>query len=185
MRRRATPSVVLPAAAPAGYFPAVTRRALCCLASAFALLVPASTVPAQATGSYLAMKIDQSPLPLSDKVTDSDGTTYLVEFERLVLSLRPGNRFRASVRFKRSHTGSDKRAGSRQAPIQSMTVSGTYAVLAGEITFKPDSSGDGKGLKMLAGRVEGPKSISVPFDYRNGLVERRRVLHLTLRNDIL
>ena len=185
MRRRATPSVVLPAAAPAGYFPAVTRRALCCLATAFALLVPASTVPAQATGSYLAMKIDQSPLPLSDKVTDSDGTTYLVEFERLVLSLRPGNRFRASVRFKRSHTGSDKRAGSRQAPIQSMTVSGTYAVLAGEITFKPDSSGDGKGLKMLAGKVEGPKSISVPFDYRNGLVERRRVLHLTLRNDIL
>lgn len=150
-----------------------------------ALLAPASIVPAQATGSYLAMKIDQSALPLSDRVTDTDGTTYLVEFERLVLSLRPGNRFRASVRFKRSHTGADKRAGSRQTPIQSMTVSGTYAVLAGEITFAPDSSGDGKGLRMLAGKVEGPRSISVPFNYRNGLVERRRTLYLTLRNDIL
>ncbi|NJN84343.1 MAG: hypothetical protein HC802_20070 [Caldilineaceae bacterium] len=39
------------------------------------------------------MKIDQAELPLSDRVTDDEGTTYLVEFERLVLSLRGGNRF--------------------------------------------------------------------------------------------
>jgi len=149
------------------------------------LLLGAAPGAAQATGSYLATRIDQSELPLADRVTDTDGTTYLVEFERLVLSLRSGNRFRASVRFKRSLTGSDRRAASRQAPIQSMTVSGTYAVTGTEIRFTPDSTGDGKGLRMLAGKVEGPQRISVPFDYRNGAVERRRVLHLALRNDIL
>jgi hypothetical protein len=66
-----------------------------------------------------------------------------------------------------------------------MTVSGTYAVVAGEIRFTPDSSGETKGLRMLAGRVERGDRISVPFMYRNGAVQRRRVLELVRRDDIL
>jgi hypothetical protein len=138
---------------------------------------------AQQVGSYLAMRIDQSPLPLSDKVTDDDGTTYLVEFERMVLSLRSGNRFRAAVRFKRTLSASGTR--SRQAPIQSMTVTGRYEVTGTTIRFVADSSGEMKGVRMLDGTVEGPQRISVPFDYRNGAVERKRVLRLELRGDIL
>lgn len=148
------------------------------------LTVPA-TAPAQAVGSYLALKIDDAPLPLADRVTDTDGTTYVVEFERMVLSLRAGNKFRAAVRFRRSLTTADTRTGSRAAPIQSMTVTGRYEVTGTEIRFIADSSSDTKGVKMLNGSIDGPQRLSLPFDYRNGAVQRRRVLRLQFRNDIL
>jgi hypothetical protein len=138
---------------------------------------------AQQVGSYLAMRIDQSPLPLSDRVTDDDGTTYLVEFERMVLSLRSGNRFRAAVRFKRTLSAQGTR--SREAPIQSMTVTGRYEVTGTTIRFVADSSGEMKGVRMLDGTVDGPQRITVPFDYRNGAVQRQRVLRLQFRGDIL
>ena len=160
------------------------RLRLAVLPFALALALPA-TVRAQAVGSYLALKIDESPLPLADRVTDTDGTTYLVEFERMVVSLRAGNKFRASVRFKRSLTTSDARAGTRNAPIQSMTVTGRYEVTGKEIRFIADSTSETKGVSMLNGTIEGPQRISLPFDYRNGAVQRRRVLRLQFRNDIL
>lgn len=160
------------------------RLRLAVLPFALALALPA-TARAQAIGSYLALKIDESPLPLADRVTDTDGTTYLVEFERMVVSLRAGNKFRASVRFKRSLTTSDARAGTRNAPIQSMTVTGRYEVTGQEIRFIADSTSETKGVSMLNGTIEGPQRISLPFDYRNGAVQRRRVLRLQLRNDIL
>lgn len=140
--------------------------------------------PAQELGSYLAMRIDDATLPSSDRVTDGDGTTYLVQFERLVLSLRSGNRFRASVRFRRSLNTADARSA-RTAQIQSMTVTGTYAVVGKEIRFTPDPSKEAQGVRMLAGTVDSGQRISVPFDYRNGSLQRRRVLKLQLRNDIL
>lgn len=160
------------------------RLRLAVLPFALALALPA-TVRAQAVGSYLALRIDESPLPLADRVTDTDGTTYLVEFERMVVSLRGGNKFRASVRFKRSLTTSDARAGTRNAPIQSMTVTGRYEVTGKEIRFIADSTSETKGVSMLNGTIEGPQRISLPFDYRNGAVQRRRVLRLQFRNDIL
>lgn len=146
-------------------------------------LLPLRT-PAQELGSYLAMRIDDATLPSSDRVTDRDGTTYLVQFERLVLSLRSGNRFRASVRFRRSLNTADARSA-RAAQIQSMTVTGTFQVVGKEIRFTPDPSKEAQGVTMLAGTVDGAQRISVPFDYRNGSVPRRRVLKLQLRNDIL
>ena len=163
-----------------------SRRSLR-LALAIALLLAGSGGPAgaQGAGSFMAMKIDKAALPLSDRVTDDEGTTYLVEFERLVLSLRAGNRFRASVRFRRTIISSDPRAQARETPIQSLTVSGTYVVAGGELRFTPDSTGDGKGMRMLAGRVESKDRISVPFTYRNGSVQRRRVPELVRRDDIL
>ena len=149
-----------------------------------ALAVPPSA-RAQAVGSYLAIRIDDAPLPLADRVSDADGTTYLVEFERMVLSLRAGNKFRAAVRFKRSLTTADSRAGGRSAPIQSMTVTGRYEVTGKEIRFIADSTSETKGIRMLNGTLDGPQRLSLPFDYRNGAVQRRRVLRLQLRNDIL
>ena len=143
------------------------------------------TARAQAVGSYLALKIDDAPLPLADRVTDTDGTTYLVEFERMVLSLRAGNKFRAAVRFKRSLSTSDSRARSRSAPIQSLTVTGRYEVTGKEIRFIPDSTSDTRGVNMLNGTIDGAQRLSLPFDYRNGAVQRRRVLRLQFRNDIL
>lgn len=140
---------------------------------------------AQEAGGYLAMRIDQSALPLSDRVTDDEGTTYLVEFERLVVSLRSGNRFRASVRFRRTIVSADVRSQVRQAPIQTLAVAGRYEVVGNEIRFQPDSSGDTRGLRMLTGTVQGPRRITVPFDYRNGAAQRRRVLELHRRDDIL
>lgn len=146
---------------------------------------PPSAPPARPLGSFLAERIDQSALPLADRVTDTDGTTYLVEFDRLVLSLRPDNRFRASVRYRRTLFSRDARSRGRAAPLQTMSVGGTYAIVNGEIQFTPDSTRESRGMRMLAGRVESGRRISVPFDYRNGNVERRRTLVLVRRDDIL
>lgn len=153
-----------------------------------ASLMPAAApaqVPTLATGTFVADRIDGAPLPLTDRVTDRDGTTYLVEFDRLVLSLRGGNRFRASVRFRRTLYSRDPRGRNRPAPIQSMTVEGSYAIVAGAIHFTPDPSKDTGGLRMLAGRIEGPRRLSMPFDYRNGTADRHRTLHLVRSTDVL
>jgi len=138
-------------------------------------------------GAYLADRIDQAPLPMTDRVTDPQGTTYLVEFERLVLSLRNGNRFRAVVRFRRTLTsvGGSTRTLARSTPVQSMTVNGTFAVVGRAIRFTPDPSADTQGLQMLDGTVESSGRIAVPFDYRNGAVSRRRILRLTHAPNIL
>lgn len=142
---------------------------------------------AQTMGAYLADRIDQAPLPMTDRVTDPQGTTYLVEFERLVLSLRNGNRFRAVVRFRRTLTsvGGSTRSLARSTPVQSMTVNGTFAVTGSAIRFTPDPSADTQGLQMLDGTVESSGRIAVPFDYRNGAVSRRRILRLKRAPNIL
>lgn len=144
-------------------------------------------LPAQTMGAYLADRIDQSPLPMTDRVTDPQGTTYLVEFDRLVLSLRSGNRFRAVVRFRRTLTsaGGSTRSLARSTPVQSMTVNGTFAVVGSAIRFTPDPSADTQGLQMLDGTVESSGRIAVPFDYRNGAVSRRRTLRLKHAPNIL
>ncbi len=155
------------------------------------ILIALSAMPldasAQATGSYLALKIDQSPLPLADRVTDGDGTTYLIEFDRMVLSLRSESRFRAIVRFRRTLTSAagQARGGGRGAPLQTMTVTGRYAVTGNAIRFVPDASDATRGLRILDGTIESRTRIAVPFDYRNGRVTRNRMLRLERRTDIL
>lgn len=152
-------------------------------------LAAPATLRGQALGAYLADRIDQSPLPLVDRVTDPQGTTYLVEFDRLVLSLRSGNRFRAVVRYRRTLTAGPTERGearrTRNTPLQSMTVHGTFAVTGNAIRFTADSSADARGLRMLEGSVEGGGRIAVPFDYRNGAITRRRILRLRYAPNIL
>lgn len=174
----------LPSTPPCRYLRRMRRLAVAALCLGLASPCRAA-LRAQEAGSYLALRIDEAVLPLADRVTDGDGTTYLVQFDRMVLSLRAGNRFRAAVRFRRTLTTGDGRAGQRQAPIQSMTVTGRYEVTGKAIRFIADESKDLQGVRMLDGAIEGPRRIAVPFDYRNGAVERRRVLRLEWRGDIL
>jgi hypothetical protein len=164
--------------------PRLHALVIACLAAALLVARPAA---AQATGSYLALRIDQSPLPLADRVTDTDGTTYLIEFDRMVLSLRAESRFRAIVRFRRTLTSAagQARGGGRAAPLQTMTVTGRYTVTGTAIRFTPDASDETRGLRILDGRIESRTRIAVPFDYRNGRVTRNRTLRLELRTDIL
>ncbi len=164
--------------------PRLHALVVACLAAALLVARPAA---AQATGSYLALRIDQSPLPLADRVTDTDGTTYLIEFDRMVLSLRAESRFRAIVRFRRTLTSAagQARGGGRAAPLQTMTVTGRYTVTGTAIRFTPDASDETRGLRILDGRIESRTRIAVPFDYRNGRVTRNRTLRLELRTDIL
>lgn len=164
--------------------PRLHALVVACLTAALLVARPAA---AQATGSYLALRIDQSPLPLADRVTDTDGTTYLIEFDRMVLSLRAESRFRAIVRFRRTLTSAagQARGGGRAAPLQTMTVTGRYTVTGTAIRFTPDASDETRGLRILDGRIESRTRIAVPFDYRNGRVTRNRTLRLELRTDIL
>jgi hypothetical protein len=136
-------------------------------------------------GTFLAERIDAAPLPMTDRVTDVDGTTYLVEIDRLVLALRANRRFKASVRFRRTLFSRDPRGRNRAVPLQSMTVDGSYAIVDGEIHFTPDATSDAGGLRMMSGRIEGARRLSMPFDYRNGTAERHRTLVLVKHDDIL
>ncbi len=162
------------------------RHRLVIMMVLFPIVCPVA-LPAQPMGAYLADRIDQAPLPMTDRVTDPQGTSYLVEFDRLVLSLRRGNRFRAVVRFRRTLTsvGGSTRSLARSTPVQSMTVNGTFAVTGSAIRFTPDPSADTQGLQMLDGTVESSGRIAVPFDYRNGAVSRRRILRLRHAPNIL
>ncbi|MBX3133474.1 MAG: hypothetical protein KF689_08845 [Gemmatimonadaceae bacterium] len=140
---------------------------------------------ALAAGTFVAERIDREPLPQTDEVVDDEGTTYIIEFDRLVLSLRDDRRFRASVRYRRTLYSADPRGRSRRIPLQTMTVTGTYAVIDSEILFNPDPSEETRGLRMLAGRVVGPREISLPFQYRNGTRQRDRTLVMRRDDNIL
>ena len=137
----------------------------------------AETEPAPA--SYLSSRLNGKPLPVTDRATDTDGVQYLIEFDELILSLRPNHEFRASLRFRQ--TLAAKGSQLSRDPIQKMTVYGRWAALAGVLRFVPDPNRGGSGLRILSGTFSGSR-IEVPFDYRNGTVERRANVVL-IRND--
>ena len=137
------------------------------------------------TGSFIATRIDRDSLPVADRVVDDDGTTYLIEFDRMVISLQPDFRFRANVRYRRTLYAGDTRGRQRPAPVQSMNVTGRYDVMTGAIRFIPDPSSDTRGLKMLSGTVLSGRELSIPFHYRNGTQERERTLVMQRRDNII
>lgn len=162
-----------------------------CATTLMTLLVVTGVASAQAptprvaAGTFLAERIDRDSLPQTDRVVDDDGTIYLIVFDRLVLSLRGDNKFRASVRYRRTLYAADPRGRDRTIPLQTMTVTGSYEIVGTEIRFTPDPSEDTRGLRMLSGRVVGPREISLPFQYRNGTQERDRTLVMRRNDNVL
>ena len=70
-------------------------------------------------------------------------------------------------------------------PANIFAIDDLRIVTGKEIRFIPDSTSDTRGVSMLNGTIDGAQRLSLPFDYRNGAVQRRRVLRLQFRNDIL
>ena len=50
------------------------RHRLVIMMALFPIVCPVA-LPAQTMGAYLADRIDQAPLPMTDRVTDPQGTT--------------------------------------------------------------------------------------------------------------
>jgi len=123
-----------------------------------------------ATASYVAVSVNGGKLPSRDKVSDKDGTQYVVEFDELVLALRPGYQFRAALRYRQTLALKGSALG--RDPIQRMTVYGRYEVQGNALRFVPDPKRGGKGIEILDGTFT-PGRIDVPFFYRNGQVSRR------------
>jgi hypothetical protein len=141
---------------------------------------PASpTEPALA--SYLSSRINGKPLPVTDRATDEGGVQYLIEFDELILSLRPSHEFRASLRYRQTLAAKGGQLG--RDPIQKMTVYGTWIAVGGELRFTPDPKRGGSGLRILSGTFSGTR-IEVPFDYRNGSVARRASVVLVKNDNI-
>lgn len=134
----------------------------------------APPTPAAAAGpglaSYVAVSVNGGKLPSTDQVTDQAGTRYLVEFDELVLAIRAGNQFRASLRYRQSLA--IKGSAITREPIQSMTVYGRYEVRGNALRFVPDPKRGGRGIEILDGTFTGAR-IDVPFWYRNGQVSRQ------------
>jgi hypothetical protein len=141
--------------------------------------------PPMPLGTFFAARIDRETLPVTDRVVDDDSTLYVIEFDRLVLTLRADFTFRASVRYRRTLYSSDPRGRVRQPPLQAMTVTGRWDVAATEIRFVPDPGEDARKLRMMTGTIGSLRELTVPFHYRNGTQERERTLVLRRRDDIL
>ncbi|MBI2406906.1 MAG: hypothetical protein HYV19_01205 [Gemmatimonadetes bacterium] len=137
---------------------------------------PAPAGPALA--SYVSVSVNGGKLPSTDLVTDTHGTRYLVEFDELVLAIRGGNQFRASLRYRQSLA--ERGSTMRREPIQSMTVYGRYEARGNALRFIPDPKRGGKGIEILDGTFAAGR-IDVPFWYRNGQVSRKA--QVVLRRD--
>ena len=136
--------------------------------------VAAGAQPAEraepAVASYVSKRINGRPLPMTDRATDDAGVQYRVEFDELILSIRPNHEFRASLRYRQTLASKGSRIGSD--PLQKMVVFGTWSVAGKELRFVPDPKRGGNGLRILTGTFT-EREIDVPFEYRNGTVSRR------------
>lgn len=130
----------------------------------------AATSAGPGLASYVAVSVNGGKLPSTDLVTDRAGARYMVEFDELVLAIRAGNQFRASLRYRQSLAVKGRAIG--REPIQSMTVYGRYEVHGARLRFIPDPKRGGKGIEILDGTFTGAR-IDVPFWYRNGQVSRK------------
>ena len=129
---------------------------------------PAAAGPAAA--SYVAVSVNGGKLPSVDRVSDSNGTKYLVEFDEMVLAIRARGEFRAALRYRQSLAV--KGSALSREPIQRMTVYGRFEVHGNTLRFIPDPKRGGKGIEILDGTFA-PGRIDVPFWYRNGQVSRQ------------
>lgn len=141
--------------------------------------------PVTLSGTFVAIRIDRDTLPVADRVVDDDGTTYLIEFDRMVIALQPDLRFRANVRYRRTLYAGDTRGRSRPTPVQTMNVTGRFELGDDGIHFIPDPSSDTRGLRMMSGTMVSGRELSIPFHYRNGTQQRQRTLVMHRRDNIL
>ena len=140
---------------------------------------PATGRAEPANGAYQSSRINGKPLPMMDRATDENGAQYLIEFDELILAIRPNHEFRASLRYHQTLASKGSRIS--RDPIQKMTVYGAWGMVNGELRFVPDPKRGGTGLRILNGTVNG-RQINVPFDYRNGSVQRQATV-LLIKND--
>lgn len=133
-------------------------------------------------GSYVSSRIDDKKPPVRDLATDDRGTQYLIEFDELVLTLRATGEFRAALRYRQTLA----RAGEQttQEPLQRMTVHGSWFREGPTLRFVPDPKRGGEGLRILNGTFTA-RTVSVPFDYRNGRVSRRSTVLLVFDPSII
>ncbi len=169
---------------------AVLPRLIAFLALAFSFAraqVP-TAVPAKsklsrtgepAIANYQSSRINGKRLPYGDRATDDNGVQYRIEFDEMILSIRPKHEFRASLRYRQTLAAKGEMVG--RDPLQKMTVYGTWTAAGSSIRFVPDPKRGGDGLRILNGTFNGG-TIELPFDYRNGSVSRRANV-VVIRND--
>lgn len=126
-------------------------------------------------GSFVSSRIDGKKLPMTDLASDSLGTQYVIEFAELVLALKANGEFRAALRYRQALAAKGQ-AISRE-PLQRMTVYGSWMREGQSIRFVPDPKRGGEGLRILGGTATS-KTVSVPFDYKNGRVSKRSTVLL-------
>jgi hypothetical protein len=128
-----------------------------------------------AMGSFVSSRIDGKKLPMTDLATDSLGTQYVIEFAELVLALKANGEFRAALRYRQTLAAKGQTIS--REPLQRMTVYGSWMREGQTIRFVPDPKRGGEGLRILAGTATS-KTVSVPFDYKNGRVSKRSTVLL-------
>jgi hypothetical protein len=133
-------------------------------------------------GSFVSSRIDGKRLPVTDLATDSAGVQYVIEFAELVLALKANGEFRAALRYRQTLAAKGQRT--TREPLQRMVVFGSWYREGQSIRFVPDPKRGGEGLRILVGTATS-RTITVPFDYRNGRLVKRSTALLVYDPSIL
>ena len=72
---------------------------------------------------YVSSRLNDKPLPVTDRASDDKGVQYLIEFDELILTILPKHEFRAALKYKQTLASKGSTMG--REPLQKMNVYGT------------------------------------------------------------
>jgi hypothetical protein len=139
-------------------------------------VLSASSAPK--TGSYVATKFNDAPLPGVATLEATQGFRHWVKLEQAIVRLQTNGKFTASFRYYHQHLRTSERPGKSQ--ILSKTYSGKYTVHGNTISFSPENTGSKRPVAPFPGTIDG-NQIHVRYTVADGGVQHK--LKLDLRYD--
>ena len=128
-------------------------------------------------GVWEAVRVNQQPLPMTDRVTGKDGATHVVRLHSMILRLRQNGRFQAALRYQRAILSKGQKIETQ--PLLNDTWVGPYTISGSHMQFVPEKQGDQK-VQPFTGEMAGQR-ITITFDYE--IVTRKHYVLEMNRND--
>jgi len=140
----------------------------------FALAVGAQTV---LSGVWEAVRVNGTPLPMTDRVVGRDSLTHAVRLHGMTIRLRANGRFQAALKYRRALLSRGERIDA--VTLQTDTWIGTYTLRGDSLRFVPERRAEQQ-VQPFSG-VRSGRRITVSFDYN--IVQRKRYALELARND--
>ena len=129
------------------------------------------------SGVWEAVRVNQGPLPMTDRVVGDDGLTHVIRLHGMIIRLRPDGRFQAALTYRRAIlTRGEKVEGQ---PLLNDTWVGAYTMDGTHMRFVPEKHGNQQ-VEPFTGEISG-RRIAASFDYH--IVTRKHYVLDLDRND--